>query len=417
MNLVLPSALPLPLLSAVLDTLFTSFQPPTISLMSAPVLTTVAAGLRSALIVDIGWAETVVTGVYEFREVQSTRSVRATKMFGEAMFKLLANDLDPSREQGSAEKKASTKKKNLPSLEECEEIATRMAWCKPGKHVETRKLSRGLTPVKEEDELKASMRSLNVSGDSDAGSMVSIPLSSIEPPQSILLPFSKLAEPCENALLATGTLTEDLDDEELPPHLLVYRSLLQLPVDVRSICMSRIVFVGGGSLIPGLRKRILDEVANLIDEQKWDPVRGKAVDQYRSNPKLQRTKPRQPGPTEILEAQGVMETPIPSAALIEQEHDPIEEQLKKEAAKGKPIIESGHLRAVNSLGAWAGGSLLSQLKVPAISMVEREQWLQHGAAGASKASDINVAAAHRQSMGPGALKSGDRSSFTLGLWG
>jgi hypothetical protein len=112
-----------------------------------------------------------------------------------------------------------------------------------------------------------------------------------------------------------------------------------------------------------------------------------------------------------------METPIPSAALVEQEHDPIEEQLKREAAKGKPIAEFGHLRAVDSLGAWSGGSLLSQLKVPAISMVEREQWLQHGAAGASKATDINVFAAHRQSVGPGAFKSGDRSSFTLGLWG
>src|ERR1035437_1228994 len=104
------------------------------------------------------------------------------------------------------------------------------------------------------------MSSLSISGDPDAGSMVSIPLSSINPPESLLLPFSKLAEPCESALFAAGVLPEDLDDEELPLHLLVYRSLLQLPVDVRSICMSRIVFTGGGSVIPGLRKRILDEV-------------------------------------------------------------------------------------------------------------------------------------------------------------
>jgi hypothetical protein len=109
-----------------------------------------------------------------------------------------------------------------------------------------------------------------------------------------------------------------------------------------------------------------------------------------------------------------METPTPSAALLEQEHDPIEEQLKKEAANGKPPVESGHLRAVDSLGAWSGGSLLSQLKVPAVSIIEREQWLLHGAAGASKAGDINIVA-HRQSMGPGAFKAGDR--WTLGLWG
>ncbi len=412
MNLVLPSTLPLPLLSVVLDTLFTSFQPPAISLMSAPVLTTVAAGLRSALVVDIGWAETVVTGIYEYREVQSTRSVRASKMFGEAMFKLLTDDIRPTRSQHE-----NTTRKSLPSFEECEEIAIRMAWCKPGKYVETRKLSRGLTPVKEEDEVKTSMRSLSICGDPDAGSMVSIPLSSINPPQSLLLPFSKLAEPCESAFFAAGVLPEDLDEEESPLHLLVYRSLLQLPVDVRSICMSRIVFTGGGSVIPGLRKRILDEVAYLINQQNWNPVKGRAVDEYRSNPKLQRTKPRQRGPTEILEEQGVMETPVPSAALIEQEYDPIEEQLKREAAKGKPPVESGNLRAVNSLGAWAGGSLLSQLKVPAISMIEREQWLQHGAAGASKPTDLNFVAAHRQSMGPGTFKSGDRSSFTLGLWG
>jgi len=407
--------LPLPLLSVVLDTLFTNFQPPAISLMSAPVLTTVAAGLRSALVVDIGWAETVVTGVYEYREVQSTRSVRATKMFGEATFKLLADAVDPRWSQTVIrEKKADGNIRSLPSFDECEEIAVRMAWCKPGELVETRKLSRGLTPVKEEDELRSSMRTMNISGDAD--SMVSIPLSSIDPPRSLQLPFSKLAEPCESALFAAGLSAEDLDDEELPLHLLVYRSLLQLPVDIRSICMSRIVFVGGGSHILGLRKRILDELASLIDQHKWNPVKGKAVDQYWNNPKLQRTKPKQRGPTEILEEQGVMETPAPSAGLLKQEHDPIEEQLKKEATKGKPPVESGHLRAIDSLGAWSGASLLSQLKVPAVSMIEREQWLQHGAAGASKAGDINIVA-HRQSMGPGVFKIGDRSSWTLGLWG
>lgn len=416
MSLVIPSALPLPLLSTLLDTLFTNFQPPTISLMSAPVLATVAAGLRSALVVDIGWSETLVTGIYEFREVQCTRSVRAMKLFGEAMFKLLADIVDPTRSEFGSDGKSDSKR-NLPNLDECEEIAMRMAWCKPGKHVETRKMSRGLTPVEEEDELKASMKSLNISRDVDADSLVSIPLASSDLLRELHLPFSKLADPCEKALFATETLEEDLDDEDLPLHLLVYRSLLKLPVDIRSICMSRIVFVGGGSQIPGLKKRILDEVAYLIDTQKWDPVKGKAVDQYRSNSKLQLTKPRQPGPTEILEEQGVMETPVPAAALLEQEEDPIEQKLKNDAAKGKPPIESGRLRAVGSLGAWSGGSLLAQLKVPAISMVDREQWLQHGVAGASKAGDINVVVQHRQSMGPGAFKAGERSSWTLGLWG
>ena len=93
--MILPSAFPLPLLSTILDCLFTQFQPPNVSLTSAPVLSTVAAGIRSALVVDIGWAETVVTGIYEFREVQSRRSTRGSKLLGQEMFKLLVNAIDP----------------------------------------------------------------------------------------------------------------------------------------------------------------------------------------------------------------------------------------------------------------------------------------------------------------------------------
>src|SRR5271167_4839021 len=89
MALVLPSALPRPLLSSILDTIFNNFQSPTISLLSAPVLATVAAGLRAALVVDIGWAETVVNSIYEYREVQCRRSIRASKLLGQEMLKLL----------------------------------------------------------------------------------------------------------------------------------------------------------------------------------------------------------------------------------------------------------------------------------------------------------------------------------------
>ncbi len=162
----------------------------------------------------------------------------------------------------------------------------------------------------------------------------------------------------------------------------------------------------------------MDEVTTFIDHRGWDPVTGKAVEQLRSNTKLQRTRPRQDGPTEVLRLDEKPVTPIAPAALQEQESDPIEDQLKREATKGVPRIASGYLRAVNSLGAWSGGSLLSQLKIPAISMVEREQWLQQGASGASRSGEVSITS-QRQSMGPGAFKTGagDRSSWTLGLWG
>lgn len=419
MVLVLPSTFPIPLLSTILDTLFTNFQPPNISLMSAPVLTTVSGGLRSALVIDIGWAETVVTAVYEYREVQSRRTIRGMKMLGEALFKLLAERLGLGDLLTPSEKlRSKNESEALPSFEECEDILERMVWCKPGIKAASKNPSQGLTPVKEEDELRASMRSLHMGGNEGSNSTISIPLNSTKSPRTLDFAFSDLAAPCESAFFATGRDAQDIDDEELPLHTLIYRSLLQLPVDARSICMSRIIFVGGGSNIPGLKGRILDDLAQLINKRGWDPVCGKAYDQYRSNTKLPRRRNYQPGPTEVPQPDASDSMPSIPAAFVEQESDPIDDQLLREANKRNRPVETGTLRAVNSLGAWSGGSLLSQLKIPAVSVVEREQWLQHGASGASKAGDIG--AGTRQSMGPVTFNKpgvGDRNSWTLGPWG
>lgn len=384
--------------------------------MSESVLTTVAAGLRSGLVVDIGWAETVVTAVYEYREVQCHRSIRAMKLFGDSMFEMLAEAIHPVALRDTAESVKETK--TILSFDECEDVLIRMAWCKSRKGHEPATISQGLTPVKEEDESEAITRSLNINRATEENPDISIPLSSTVAPMTLRIPFLNLAEPCEKALFAARTKIQDLDDEELPLHLLIYQSLLHLPVDVRSICMARIMFVGGGANIPGLKGRIMDEIASLIETQAWDRVTGVAVEQLRNNPKLQRTRARQLGPTEIPKAVEATSIPMIPARLVEQEADPIEEQFKREARKGLPGVESGVLRAIDTLGAWSGGSLLSQLKIPAVSIVDRDQWLQHGISGASKSWDVNYAA-QRQSLAPGTLKSGaaDRSSWTLGPWG
>jgi actin-related protein len=419
MALALSSSLPLPLLSTVLDSLFTHFHAPNISLISAPLLTTVAAGLRSALVVDIGWAETVVTGIYEYREVQCKRSVRASKLLGIEMFKMLNQAVNATiweDEPGSTN--ISRESRETVSFEECEEVVARVAYCKSAQKVESHAAPQALTPVKEEDEFRSSMRSLNVSEGPESDPKISIPLSSTTPPKTVEFPFSTLAEPCEAALFATSKPLHDFDDEELPLHLLVYQSLLQLPIDVRSFCMARIIFVGGGSRLLGLKERILDEVTNIVEQRGWDPVSGKAVEKFRNNPNLQRRKQAASGPTEVS---GTKEesTPKVDAAILEQERDPIEEKLKREASKGLNPLDYGYVRSVESLGAWSGCSLLSQLKVPSVSIVDREQWLQHGAAGATRISESGVGS-QRQSIGPVAFnKTGgaDRSSWTLGLWG
>ena len=423
MALVIPSALPLPLLSTILDTLFTNFQPPNISLLSAPALTTIAAGLRSALIVDIGWAETVVTAVYEYREVQCRRSIRGCKLHGKEMFKMLVEAIDPAvSKETSNEEEFWIKARQILSFEECEEVISRVAWCKDMDKEKSKVAPQGLTPVKEEDELRSSVRSLTSGNEEDA--LTSIPLRSTNPPRTLQLPFSKLAEPCETALFASDRV-EDFDDEELPLQLLVYRSLLQLPVDIRSMCMPRIVFVGGGSKILGLKERVLEELSVLIDRLGWDPVRGKAVEQYRKNPGLKNRRIQtNDGPKVIPDGSGD-DPDDPStgtiiAALLRHELDPIEEHLKRESGKGVKPEELGYLRAVESLGAWSGGSLLSQLKVPAVSIVTQDQWASHGTSGASRDGEISISLnAKRQSMGAAAFKTGaaERSSWTLGLWG
>jgi actin-related protein len=389
-----------------------------VSLMSAPVLTTVSAGLRAAMVVDIGWHETTVTSVYEYREVGCNRSIRASKLFGEEMFRILARLLDPSAFEDNATD-INRERRDILSFDECEEVIARMAWCKPAKKAEPKIPVQSLTPVKEEDELRSSIRSMNITTEDDLDGITTVPLASTIPPKTIQVPFSKLAEPCETAFFAAGKLVQDLDDEELPLHILLYRSLLQLPVDIRSMCMSRIIFVGGGSKILGLKERILDEVSSLVQRRGWDPVQGRAVEEYRNNPRLQQARSKQAGmgPTEVLQVIDGETKPRKIAALVGQEPDPIEEALKREASKGTRPVEQGYLRAVESLGAWSGGSLISQLKVPAVSIIDREQWLQHGAAGASRGGDVTMAT-QRQSMGA-TFKTGatDRSSWTLGLWG
>jgi len=419
MALVLPSTLPLPLLSTILDTIFNHFQPPTISLLSAPVLTTVAAGLRAALVIDIGWFETVVTGIYEYREVLSHRSIRASKLLSKEMLKFLGKAVLSVTKQNPENATDMSEKayRKMISFEECEEVVARMAWCTPSKKKRTTLNGpEALPKVDEEEEIESSIQRLDFSGND----LVSIPLSSTQPPMTLNLPFSSLSKPCENAFFADGIQTVELDDEELPLHLLVYITLLHLPVDVRSICMSRIVFTGAVSNMPGLKNRIIDEIDSLLQERGWDPVQGAAIEELRNNEKIRthRSKRASSGPTAVAADEQTRHRPSIDPAVNEPELNPYEEKLQRELNKGARPSVQGTLRALESMGPWSGGSLLSQLKVPAVSIVDREQWLQHGISGATKQGET-TSSDQRQSMGPAGLRAGqvERLNWTLGPWG
>lgn len=405
--LVLPSILPLPLLSTILDTLFESFQAPTISLLSSPAVTTLAAGLRTALIIDIGWAETVVTGIYEHREVHSERSIRASKWLGQEMLKMLAMSL-----QGSSAKKETgsepedSKYRDAVSFEECEEVVSRMAWCKP----------------LQDTQLSSALTALQLSETSSEQATVSVPLRSTQPPTTLHLPFYRLSEPVESTFFASNQFPHEFDDHDLPLHILIYRTLLHLPLDVRSLCMSRIIFVGSASAIPGLKSRLLSSIQAIINDRGWDPVTGKAVDILKA--KLVEKRKKQAN-SDSSEAPTITTTKAPiitsgeeailspqEAAHTPQFADPITAHIHRSTS---PPPVHGILRAVDSLGAWSGASLMTSLKITPVSIVERETWMAQGLGGAKKIGEIDLNIVKRQSIGPGGLgRGGDRSSWTLG---
>ncbi|KAK7977687.1 hypothetical protein PG996_003739 [Apiospora saccharicola] len=418
-SLVLPPAVPLPLLSSSLSTLFRNFQIPTISLLSSPVMATFAAGVRSGLVVDMGWNETIVTAVYEFREVQTWRTVRAGKKLLEETRSFLVNAIQDRTPESQSEGESSPK--DVISFEECEEIATRMLWCKKSEKTPKQGDTEGLPTLHEADESDP----IDPAEDSTP---TRIYLSSCKPSKTIEVPFSQLAEPCETAFFETRYAPACFDDHEFPLHLLIYRALLQLPLDVRAMCMSRIIFGGGCSNIAGLRGRIFDEVSLLAQEKGWDPIQGKGADAYRNNPKLKRNPGRQTneGPIPTIQQTDPSGSSGEEAVPLDPAHAPVdadgvEEHIRQDKNYRAPV--QGALRAIDSLGPWCGASMATQLKVPALAVLERDIWLQQGVNGASRPNEVDVQAQQKQqrtSMGAGGLIRGQgnqATSWTLGVWG
>jgi actin-related protein len=404
--LALPPKMPHALMSTLLDVLFSSFQAPSITLMSSPILSTVAAGLRAALVVDIGWAETQVTAVCEYREVHERRSIRAGKLLSEEMAKVLNAALDDEAD-------SSVPKADI-SFEEAEEVLTRAAWCKPKPKSNRRTLyfPARTSPVLEEFE--------------DAPELpepaVTIPFPRHDPPLDVTVPFAELAKPAEAALFAPDTALSEFDDNELPLHHLVYRALLSLPIDIRRLCMSRIVITGGVSALPGLKTRILAELEALVQQRGWDPVRNYGSASARKEQTLRQQREelelrRQEGDDTMSESLDP-EAPL-SAGLQAPEVDAIDAKLEHLALRNGPpptCEMGGVVRGVDTLGAWAGASLVAQQRIKGIVEIERERYLQHGLQGASREKEVSVLQ-QRQSMGPGVGRgAGERASWTLGVW-
>ncbi|KAF2621947.1 actin-related protein-like protein RO7 [Macroventuria anomochaeta] len=408
-TLALPPRLPHALITKILDILFKSFHAPSITLMSHPVLSTVAAGLRSALVVNIGWAETLVTAVCEYREVHEKRTLRAGKWLSEEMAKVLNAELDEDAAPG-------TPKADV-SFEEAEEVLTRVGWCKPSSRGNRKTI---YFPAREAPLLEEWEDAIETPPPT-----VMIPFPKHIPPTELKVALASLAKPAENILFEPEVPSNEFDDEELPIHHLVYRTLVALPVDVRRLCMSRIVITGGVADMPGLKTRILKELEVLVQLRGWDPVKTWGAGAARHEDRL-RAQQRNLAMKRQKEEGRISESLDPAAApaslpagLQEPEIDNIDIKLANASLKKGPPLEcsiGGTIRGVQTLGAWAGASLVAHQRTRGIVEIERERYLQHGLQGASRDKEVSVIP-QRQSMGPGVARgAGERVSWTLGVW-
>ncbi|KAL8712646.1 MAG: hypothetical protein Q9220_003177 [cf. Caloplaca sp. 1 TL-2023] len=402
--LILPSLIPHGLLSSVLSTIFNNFHASSITLFPSPIACVLAAGCHAGLVVDIGWEETIVTGVYDFREVRSSRTVRAMKMVTRLTARLL---------KGYDEAEEGKNPKSTPEADQevrhqgqvfddsryfefSEEVTCRLAWC----------------PVKQEPNADSMTKRVNIAEDNppataiETSTTLAIP-SPLPPRKTLHIPFSKLAEPIETSLFAQASNPHELDDHEQPLPQLIFRTLLSLPPDVRAVCMARIIITGGGSKIPGLKTRILNELSSIIDKRGWDPVHGKAADASRQRlQEISSNRRRAAVPPSSEESLKASQQP--------QVEDEISEKLERAKMKGSVPLVVGEVRGVETLGAWAGGSLLAGLKVKGVVEVDRDAFLANGLAGAKKESEI-VAATKRMSLGARSRLE-EKPGWTLGAW-
>jgi hypothetical protein len=371
--LVVPSALPLPLLELAVAALFRVLQATAVSVLPSNVMSVVAAGLRSGLVVDVGWAETTVSAVFEFREVMQRRTVRASK----SLVREYATTL---------------KLQDTLTVEEIEDILIRLGWCR----------------------------------ERDSQDPTETPTPISLPGVALKVPRSSLADPPDSVLFAKGTPIQDLDDHELPLHLLAYVVLLQLPSDVRKACMSRIIITGGASNIPGLKRRLLQELEHLVEQRGWDMVSnyGSAGKKRPADILAERSINIPPS----TERNHIQDEPArPQTHLTPQEPDLIlakiqqQQRSRNETAVPSAVGESA-FRAVHSLGPWAGASLMSGLRVRGVVEVERERFLASGLVGGAQRREVSVAQ-QRQSVGAAAgLRQVSGQSerggahWTLGVW-
>lgn len=362
--LAIPSLLPTPLLEIALKVLFNHYaQPPSVMLLTTPILACVGAGLRNALVVELGWEETIVTAVGEYKEVFQRRSVRAGKMLTREMARVLEREAKSQRDTESADDGEDAEV----SFEYAEEVMRRMGWCRPRNKRSATDEEAKLVKIPHPSASKSSTKTMNIF-------------------------FARLSEPVESALLAPSSpdsTSSKPDDHETSLPDLLYNVLLSLPLDLRALCISRITFTGGLAALPGLKHRLLQELAYLTETRSWDPIRsyGRA-EKYHAHVLTERSaniaayqkqEQNRSSPTEVAKMKQEQRDALPPHQRpYDDEGDSLTARAERQASVKQRDVVKGVVRGVNTLGPWAGASLVASLRVKGVHEVERDELLKHG---------------------------------------
>ncbi|KAK3066753.1 hypothetical protein LTR53_016759, partial [Teratosphaeriaceae sp. CCFEE 6253] len=213
----------------------------------------------------------------------------------------------------------------------------------------------------------------------------------------VAVPLLTLAEPAENVLIASSAKAAEHDDDELPLPALAYGVLLALPLDLRAICLSRIVVTttsGPGSRpMPGLKERLMAEINQIIGKRGWDPVASyggakaprRALHALSSNTLA--TAPTHPPPDPAAPPRSPTKKALRESLSLpphQRPHDntldPISLKAERNHFTGRHVegAKPEGVRGVETVGAWAGASLVASLRVKGVHEVEREEWLRGG---------------------------------------
>jgi actin-related protein len=257
---------------------------------------------------------------------------------------------------------------NKMTFEEAEDLVQRMAWCRP-------------RPIIDE----------NLSH----STTVHLALPGVAPPTDFSINFNKLADPTEQTFFASQNASVDHDDHDLPVHLLAYSVLLTLPMDLRSTCISRIVLTGPHASMIGLKQRLLHEISGLIRSRGWDVVSnyGSAKQRFDMASRIGSATRGDPStPTKLsrdeptLDEQPLSTSQDPTVAHFipasergqDDIHDPVTHKAERGKTGSNEADASNVVRGVESLGPWAGASLIASLKIQGVHEIDKDDFNKHG---------------------------------------